>query len=723
MTTNEQHREKRRRSQDLVNSKFYEDMINGPVDMERRLKAQNDFKYFCEVYNAPRFSLAWSDYHLEAIEKIEEVVKYGASYALTMPRGSGKSTLCQAAEEWAALCGWSPYSIFIGSTASAASTRRDSIKTNLRFNDALYEDFPEILGPIRFCEGEARRAAGQRWNGETTGIAYGSDIIQLPYLHGFETDAKWYKDVQPNLGAILDFGSIDGSLRGRSVELPTGKIVRPRVAIVDDPQTRESAANPLQVDKRERTLKGDIAYLGGPDSRCGVMVPCTVIYEDDLADRLMDHVANPEFRGSRAAMLESMPGDGLDEKEKDEILKMWEVEYDEKRRFDLLNGTSHSRDYYIENREKMDKGAVASWTERFGDDEVSAIQSAMNLYLKDEMSFYCEAQNQPVPVIAHDQIPLTPADIMNRTIGIPRGRVPAKTELVTGFIDVSRNVLWWGLIAYDKENFGQHIVEYGCWPEQGRQYVQLNALKKTIPDTYPEAEYSAALTQALEDCVDHMLDLTIEDENGDRVDIEIIGIDSGWGAEAQTVYNFCRRSRHRRMLVATKGFGSTPLKRPLVDPEKKREKGADLVGQWKFTRNVVKSRLLNYDTNLWKSKVDSFCRTSKESSTALTLCGPKIGEKRIDHRMIAEQMVAEKPVWLEGNNGRRVEIWQCPPGKDNHFLDVVVGCNVLAHVKGAKLPMTTVDVQNRSSMNKQHRNKQKQKTQQKKRRKRVAANF
>lgn len=714
---NASHEKRRRNTQDLVNSKYYDAIMNGPVDMARRQRATESFRYYCETYGKDRFTLAWSPYHLEAIEKIEEVILRGASYALTMPRGSGKSTLCQAASEWAALCGHIQYSIYVGATAGMSTTRLTSIKTNLRFNDLLLEDFPEICGPIRFCEGEARKAGGQRFNGETTGIRWGSDKLFLPTLSDFEEVASWYKDVPFNFGSILDFASIDGNIRGRSVELPSGIIVRPQVAIVDDPQTRESAGNPAQVDKREAILKGDIGYLGGPDRRCGVMVPCTVVYEDDLADRLMDHEKNPEFRGTRSAMLEHMPGYGLSEEESEDVMRMWEVEYDEKRRYDLLNGTDFATEYYKENQEKMDRGAHASWPDRHEKHHHSAVESAMCLYLSDEMSFFCEGQNMPRPLIQHDQVPLCADDILDREIQLKQFEIPEDADSITAFVDVSRNVLWWTVIAWKKDGLKGHLVANGVFPEQPKSYVTLSGCKKTIPLKYEGDEYSSALLKALDELVVYLDDeCEYVTEAGERMFISKIGIDSGWGAEAQTVYQFCRRHHKKAKIVATKGWGSSPLKRPLVDPEKKREKRSNLLGQWKFTRNTVGSQLLQYDTNLWKSRVNALLRVDKNSSSGFTIFGGKVRGRRVDHRMFADQCVAEKPAWLEGNNDRRIEVWTCPPGRDNHFFDCVIGCAVLAHTLGAKLPFTLNEVANQSNMNKQAKAK-------KRRRKRTRASF
>jgi len=97
--------------------------------------------------------------------------------------------------------------------------------------------------------------------------------------------------------------------------------------------------------------------------------------------------------------------------------------------------------------------------------------------------------------------------------------------------------------------------------------------------------------------------------------------------------------------------------------------------------------LLSYDTNLWKSKVNTQFRLPTTSATGFTKFNAKTNGRTPNHRMFDEQIIAETAMTVEGG-GRRIETWKCPPGKDNHFLDCVVGCSVLSHVLGGKMQFT-----------------------------------
>ncbi len=67
------------------------------ANAERKEKAERDFRFFCEQYFPQTFHLPWSPDHLKVIAKIEQVVLEGGLFAMAMPRGSGKTSLCETA--------------------------------------------------------------------------------------------------------------------------------------------------------------------------------------------------------------------------------------------------------------------------------------------------------------------------------------------------------------------------------------------------------------------------------------------------------------------------------------------------------------------------------------------------------------------------------------------------------------------------------------------------
>ena len=117
------------------------------VNPERKARAENDFRYFCEVYFPLTFHLAWSPDHLKVIGKVEEAVLHGGLFALAMPRASGKTSIAACACLWAVLYGHREFVCLIGSDESHAREMLESIQMELVSNDLLAEDFPRSVTP------------------------------------------------------------------------------------------------------------------------------------------------------------------------------------------------------------------------------------------------------------------------------------------------------------------------------------------------------------------------------------------------------------------------------------------------------------------------------------------------------------------------------------------------------------------------------------------------
>ena len=116
------------------------------------------------------------------IAKIEQAVLEGGLFAMAMPRGSGKTSLCETACLWALLYGHREFVALIGSDEEHAANMLDSIKVELEANERLLEDFPEVVFPIRSLEGIHQRASGQLCQGKQTHIGWTAKEIVLPTM-------------------------------------------------------------------------------------------------------------------------------------------------------------------------------------------------------------------------------------------------------------------------------------------------------------------------------------------------------------------------------------------------------------------------------------------------------------------------------------------------------------------------------------------------------------
>jgi hypothetical protein len=90
---------------------------------------------------------------------------------------------------------------------------------------------------------------------------------------------------------------------------------------------------------------------------------------------------------------------------------------------------------------------------------------------------------------------------------------------------------------------------------------------------------------------------------------------------------------------------------------------------------------LNADTNAWKSSLFQRLTTAVGDPGAITL----YGDNTTDHRMFADQLLAEVPVRVNAK-GRTIDEWKERPNmQDNHELDCMTGNMVMASMLGVNL--------------------------------------
>ena len=278
--------------------------------IERRAKAAANFQYFCEAYFPQSFHLQWSEDHLKVLRKIEQAVLQGGLFAMAMPRGSGKTTICECACIWAVLNGHREFVCLIGSDEGHAMDMLESIKTELDANELLLADYPEICHPIQALDGIANRCNGQLYQGERTHIGWTAKQIVLPTIlpKGWDQDETLAPFVREDgrscgSGAIIKVAGITGRIRGMKFKRPDGKSVRPGLVVLDDPQTDESARSISQCQQRESILAGAVLGLAGPGQNISGIMPCTVIRPGDMADRILSRDHHPQWQGQRTRMV------------------------------------------------------------------------------------------------------------------------------------------------------------------------------------------------------------------------------------------------------------------------------------------------------------------------------------------------------------------------------------------------------------------------------------
>lgn len=639
-------------------------------NQRRRTKARKSFRFYCEAYFPRTFHMPWSDDHLKIIDKIERAVLQGGLFAMAMPRGFGKTSLCEIACLWALSIGAHKFIALIGADLSQSRSMLDSIKTELEQNELLLEDWPEVVYPIHALEGIYQRSGGQICKGKSTRIGWTADEVILPTLSRSRASS-----------GIIRVAGVEGRIRGMKFKRSDGQAVRPSLVILDDPQTDESARSPRQIQNRLDLLNGAILNLAGPGEKISGIMPCTVIYPGDMADQILDRDVCPTWQGERTSLVYDFPVNAA----------LWET-YVEIRNASLKAGGSgrEATDFYRENRVAMDEGARVAWDEWFNDDELSAIQHAMNLRHRDkggERAFWSEYQNQPLP--PEEEVHGTrikPEVVLAKLNGMSRGAIQVSVTRLTGFVDVHAEIMYWMVCAWE-DNYTGYIVDYGAYPSQPKEYFTLASITKPLSGVVSVgAGLEGRLYAGLEAVARSRLGKEWKIDGGGVMKIEKCLVDANWGKSTDVVYRFCRQNVYSPILTPTHGkyFGASSI--PMC--EYRRKTGDKMGLNWRMPASgrARSVRYAIYDTNYWKSFVLSRFATAMGDSGSLSLWG----RDRDSHRLLLDHLASEYCVVTEGR-GRKVDEWKMSgQSMDNHWLDCLVGCAVAASMLGVELFKTEV---------------------------------
>jgi len=640
-------------------------------DYDRRKLCGESFRVFCETYFPSAFYRAWSDDHLRVIGRIEKAVRDGGLFAFAMPRGSGKTTLARCSALWAVLYGYRPFVCLIGAADDRAKELLLPIKKHIIENPLLLADFPEAVHPLRCLENSSKRQLQQHIQGQLTHVHWGQEKLVFPTVEK-EHLPKTLRDdgyeISPSCGSIITTTSLDANMRGQQHTLADGSIIRPSLVLLDDPQTRQSAASPTQTKRRMELLNGDVLGMAGPGETISAVLTCTKIYDGDLADQVLDHEKNPEWDSECTKLVYAFPTDE----------KLWD-EYANIRR---SRGPAAATEFYRRHREAMDAGAVIAWPARYDSrTEASAIQHAVNLKLKvGPEAFASEYQNEPVAEQINDQV-VTVDQVCEKINGRKRSEVPEACTKLTMFIDVHDRLLFYCVCAWE-ENFTGYVIDYGTFPQQRRHGFTLKTATRTLGRAFPGAGTDGAIHAGLEKLVTTYL--SREWKRGDGLmKIDRLLVDMGY--KPGIVADVKRKAGGNAMMLA-KGMGIRAGRKPLSTYT--RHPG-EVHGHYWYIPNVRRTGEFPHvltDVNYWKTFVHSGLLTAAGDRGCISL----FGSDGREHELFAEH-VAHSETWVETTAlGRVVHEWSPRPTRpDNHWFDCLVGCAAAASMCGVKAPGET----------------------------------
>ena len=650
---------------------------------KRRKAALVSQQLFCETYFPAMFDMEWSADHLRILPKTEVIVDAGGKKAIAMPRGSGKTVVCLSTVLRALLSGKHPYAFYIGATVKKQEEGMSWFKSVLLTNDLLLEDFPEVCYPIRKMNGEPRRCLGQTSNGLNTKIKWSPNQIVFPIIKG-----------SPLSGFSIAVSSMESAVRGGFILLPDGRMPRPSLAVVDDPQTDESAVSQgpgSQTEKRLLTIRRAIQGLAGPNGRISMFIPCTVIERGDLADQILDRKKFPDFHGERTKRLYSWPTN----------MKLWDQYRDIREDCQRADepptaATEFYRARMCQQGRKldapgacaacqhkdgcMDCGAVIDWAARLDNKpempeeyrNISSLQAAMHsLYEYGPAGFASEFQNEPLQSETAARLP-SAEEIMAKANGYPRGLVPAKALHLTSFIDVGDDYLFW-LVAGWAADFTGWVLDYGTFPDQGSDFSKAS-VRRAMATLYPGTAKDGAILAGIQELAKTLLSRQFPQEGGPPQQIGLCLVDTGYKPDA---VHAAIRLVGRPTIRPSRGRGITAGKTQFEDYKKDRCR--EIGHHWWVPKESAQS-VIHIDTNFYKTFTHARIATAMGDPGALTLFG-----KPSDHKLLAAHILAEYYTLPSTERGVAIQEWHQHVGQDNEGFDALVGAAVAAAKLGCSV--------------------------------------
>lgn len=633
-------------------------------DTDERKECDSSLRRFLEVCFPNAFKLEWSDDHLRLIAAIERAAIFGTLLALAMPRGSGKTTILIRAALWAILTKHRRFLCIVASTEAKARRLLRSIKTEILHNKKLHDLYGAELQAVLALGNESRSAAQQHYRGALTGVEWTVDMIGFGYVEKSQLN-----------GAGISVCGITGNIRGQELTLPNGEVLRPDITLIDDPQTKKSAKSQSQCEERHETMMGDVLGMAGPQADISAICACTVIYQDDLADRLLDNKRSQQWNGEKCKMVYKWP--------KDEAI--WE----QYREMYLTGASWEVRNQFVkDNYDRMHDGHHLGWPARRGQNAISGLQYAYELRFRDEASFFAEYQNEPLSNANELPFELDPDAISRRTNQVKRLVVPSGCEKITAQIDVQKHVLFYVVTAWTMGGRG-HVIDYGTWPDQKRLRFTKRELRKTLADETNANSLAESIYSGLERLVEMLMTRQHDREGGGTLTIDRIGVDAKWGQSTGTVRRFSRECKYPGRVVPTMGqyVGAKSWQWQSTSNDKKTSPGLHCRMQPSKADTRVREMLI--DANWWKSVVAERLSVGKGSEKAILLFEAKPHQ----HRMFADHCCEEVPSEEETKTGKKLIEWKQPPAAENDYWDCLVGTCVWASWEGVSMDSTEQEPQ------------------------------
>lgn len=675
-------------------------IIPGPEDRERRELLESDDEEWLLYYFADGcgvddpFTYKFTSQQRDMIVAIGNALRNGGDQSIAASRGEGKTTIAERLALKYVLQGSANYIVIFAATGPMAETILDSLNTYICDNERLIADYPEVCIPVNDIQGAKQKALSQRANGERVDNRQPFEMAELRY--SWCGNEFIFPDVpgSPSARAVIATRGLDAAVRGIKRR---GK--RPKLAIIDDPDTEDTARSEEQAKKLERRIDAAIGGLGGQRRSIGRVILTTLQSRTAVSYKLTDPKQKPTFKGRRYRYLIA-PSQRQDMCDEYVAMRLDDLQQRDESGADADPFARRSHAFYLENRDKIESGVVVSNANRYdastladgSQAECSAFQAYLNLIAKLGPEVVAtEYDNDPPEESAVIESGLSPTRIQKQLNGYDRLVVPPGCTTITVGVDVRKVALHWVARAWQPDATG-HTIDYGVHEVHGTQYG--------VDDGVDEAVRKSILS-----LVEQLKDAGFCDTSGEVKPIDLILVDAGWRTDA--VYAACAEVGLGIMPVM--GFGKSSGCTQANFSLAQRSSMDKRIGDGWFLSRRGRLWLVCSDADRWKTWEHDRWMTSGGKPGSMQLFGEpshptqRLSDDEKSHHAYARHITNESEV-EEPHKGTVRRRWKAK-SDNTHWLDASCYSSVAASIRGIRLAKSSAAVTDaaRASQSPRHR--------------------
>lgn len=643
------------------------------ADKRRRKRLEKNDAAWLRFYFGPGceledvFTYEFTSQQKEMIQAISESLDYGLDQAIAASRGEGKSTITERIVLKKHLEGKVDYSVILQATGPMANGTIDSLKHTLENNPLLIADYPEVCIPIIALEGAPQRAQTQK----VSGFRYdtGKAFTRFPSKFTWSGDEIIFPNVpgSPSARSIITAKGLESAVRGLRKR---GK--RPKLVVIDDPDTEETAASVEQANKLEKRIDSALALLGGQKRKVGRVIITTIQSRISASFKYTDPKQKPSMKGKRFKFLVKKP-DRLDLWE--DYVQMWKDD----QATDPFSRRAHQ--FYFDNRKEMDAGSEVSNPNRFDGSkttdgsplEVSALQRYFNTVAQLGQEYTStELDNDPPEDSSAVETGLSPRRVQTKTNGYDRRVVPPGCVLLTQGVDCRKVALHWVIRAWMADGTG-FTIDYGIHEVRGTIYGSDDGVDVAIQRAILERVEATRNTKYYR-----------HNDESESIPVDLTLIDAGYQTDA--VYGACYEAGAGVMPIM--GFGKSAGCTQAGFHEVQKSTVGRKAGDGWFLSRKGRIWLVCADADRWKEWEHNRWLTVEDQPGSMTIFGERSESDRLtvdqkEHHSYSRHICNEKEVekLIRGTVKR---VWM-QKSDNNHWLDASYYSDVAGSMRGIKL--------------------------------------